>query len=79
MPDFSVLHCLSEFAQVRGHQVGDAMQPSHPLPPPSLFAFSLSQHQGLFHGVDSGIIANINWSLPSAPGTKLLKPLSFPQ
>ena len=27
----------------------DAVQPSHPLPPSSLFDFSLSQHQGLFH------------------------------
>ena len=31
------------------HWVGDAIQPSHPLPPPSSPALSLSQHQGLFH------------------------------
>ena len=30
------------------HWVGDAIQPSHPLSPPSLPAFNLSQHQGLF-------------------------------
>ena len=30
------------------HQVGDAIQPSHPLSSPSLPAFSSSQHQGLF-------------------------------
>ena len=28
--------------------VGDVIQPSHPLPPLSSFAFNLSQHQGLF-------------------------------
>ena len=31
MPDFSVLHYL-EFAQTDVHRVGDAIQPSHPLP-----------------------------------------------
>ena len=30
------------------HQVGDAIQPSHPLLSPSPPAFNLSQHQGLF-------------------------------
>ena len=29
------------------HGVGDATQPSHPLPPSSPFAFNLSQHQSL--------------------------------
>ena len=45
-PGFPVLHYLLEFAQIHDHWVGDATQPSHPLPPPS-FAFNLSQHQGL--------------------------------
>ena len=31
----------------------DAIQPSHPLSSPSLSAFNLSQHQGLFQGVIS--------------------------
>ena len=35
------------------HQVGDAIQPSHPLSSPSLPAFNLSQHQGLFQWVGS--------------------------
>ena len=39
---------LPELAQTRVRRVDDAIQPSHPLPPPSLPAFSLSQHQGLF-------------------------------
>ena len=33
---------------VNNHQVGDAIQPSHPLLAPSPPAFNLSQHQGLF-------------------------------
>ena len=37
-------HHLLEFAQVHIHWISDAIQPSHPLPPPS--AFNLSQHQG---------------------------------
>ena len=35
MPDFSVLHYLPEFAQTHVHWVGDAILPSHPLPPSS--------------------------------------------
>ena len=34
-------------------EVGDAIQPSHPLPPPSPPAFNLSQHQSLFQSVSS--------------------------
>ena len=41
-------HQLPELAQTHVHRVGDAIQPSHPLPPPSPPAVSLSQHQGLF-------------------------------
>ena len=48
-----VPHHLPEFAQVHVHWVSDAIQPSHPLPPSSLFAFNLSQHQGLFQWVSS--------------------------
>ena len=43
------LHYLPEFAQTHVYWVGDAIQPSHPLPPPSPLAFNLSQLQGLFH------------------------------
>ena len=45
---FLVLHYLAEIAQTHVHRVSDTIQPSHPLPPPSPFAFNLSQHQGLF-------------------------------
>ena len=43
--DFPVLHYLLELAQTHIHWLGDAVQPSHPLPPPFLPALSLSQHQ----------------------------------
>ena len=45
MPGFPVLHYLPEFAQTQVHGVGDAIQLSHPLSPPSLPALSLPQHQ----------------------------------
>ena len=45
---FPVLHYLPEFAQTHVHWVGDATQPSHPLPSPSPPAFGLYQHQGFF-------------------------------
>ena len=44
---FPVHHQLPELAQVLVHQVGDAIQPSHPLLSPSP-VFNLSQHWGLF-------------------------------
>jgi len=44
MPGFSVLHYLWEFAQTHVRWVIDAIQPSHPLLPPSL-ALNFSQHQ----------------------------------
>ena len=46
-------HQLPEFTQTHVHQVGDAIQPSHPLSSPSPPAFNLSQHQGLFWRVSS--------------------------
>ena len=45
MPGFPVLHYLPEFAQTHVHWVGDAIQPSYPLSPPSPPALNLSQHQ----------------------------------
>ena len=48
-----VHHQLPELAQTHVHQVGDAIQPSHPLSSTSLPTFNLSQHQGLFQGVSS--------------------------
>ena len=42
--NFSIIDQLYVFF----HQFSDAIQPSHPLSSPSLPAFNLSQHQGLF-------------------------------
>ena len=42
-----------EFTQTHVHWVSDAIQPSHPLSPPSPPALNLSQHQGLFWWVGS--------------------------
>ena len=47
-PDLPVHHQLSEFNQTHVHQVGDAIQLSHPLSSPSPPALNLSEHQGLF-------------------------------
>ena len=45
---FPVHHQLLELAQIHVHQVGDAIQLSHPLSPLSPPSFSLSQHHSLF-------------------------------
>ena len=50
---FLILHCLPGFTQTHVHQVGDAIQPSHPLLSPSPPALNLFQHQGLFQWIGS--------------------------
>ena len=52
-PGLPVHHQLLEFTQTHVHQVGDAIQPSHPLSSPSPPAPNPSQHQGLFRRVSS--------------------------
>ena len=52
-PGLPVHHQLPELTQTHVHWVGNAIQPSHPLSSPSLPAFNLSQHQGLFKWVSS--------------------------
>ena len=47
-PGFPVFHYLLEFAETHVHWVGDGIQPSHPLLPPSPPALNLFQHQGIF-------------------------------
>ena len=44
-PGLSVHHQLPEFTQTHVHQVGDAIQPSHPLSSPSPPAPNPSQHR----------------------------------
>ena len=52
-PGLPVHHQLPEPTQTHVHQVGDAIQPSHPLSSPSPPAPNPSQHQGLFKWVSS--------------------------
>ena len=52
-PGLPVHHQLLEFTQIHAHQVGDAIQPSHPLSSPSPPALNPSQHQGLFQWINS--------------------------
>ena len=60
-PGFPDLHYFLEFAQTNVHWVGDAIQPSHLLSPPSP-AFNLSQHQGLSQWVGCSIRWPKYWS-----------------
>ena len=48
-----VHHQLLELAQTHIHRVSDAIQPSHPLLPPSAPALNLAHHQGLFQWVNA--------------------------
>ena len=61
MPALPVHRQLPEFTQTHVHQVGDAIQPSHPLLSSSP-AFNLSQHLGLFQWVRLGITWPKYWS-----------------
>ena len=70
-PGFPVLHYLLEFIQTHVHWVGDAIQPSHPLSPPSPPALNLSQHQGLFQWITNRLGYNLatkqQWRKSSVP------------
>ena len=52
-PGLPVPHHLPEFAQTHVCWVSDAIQPSHPLSPPSPPALNFPQYQGLFQWVGS--------------------------
>ena len=60
-PGFPVHPYLLELAQAHVLWVDDAIQPSHPLSPPSPPALNLSQHQGLFQSVSS--LHQVAWVL----------------
>ena len=76
---FPVLHQLLELAQIHVHWVSDAIQPSHPLSPPSPPAFNISQHQGLF----KESVLHIKWpkywsfSFSISPSKEYLALISF--
>ena len=75
-----VLEHLLEFAETHVPRVSGAIQPSHPLPPPSPFAFSLSQLQGLSQGVGfklSTCRAGAGWGAPLCLGSCLAAGLAL--
>ena len=75
----SPVHYLPEFAQIHVHWASDAIQPSHPLPPSSPFAFNLSQHQGLFQWVSSShqVARVLSFSFSISPSNEYSGLISF--
>ena len=69
-PGFPILHYLLEFAQTHVHWVSDAIQPSHPLLPPSPPALNLSQYQSLFQRVGSSDQVAKYWSFSISPSNE---------
>ena len=63
-PGLPVHHQLLEFTQTHVHRVSDAIQPSHPLSPPSPSAPNPFQHQSLFQWVNSSFLPKntLDWS-----------------
>ena len=68
-----------EFTQTHVHWVGDAIQPSHPLSPPSPPTFNLSQHQGLFKWVSSShqVAKALKFQLQHSPSNEYSGLISF--
>ena len=58
-PGLPVHHQLPESTQTHIHEVGDAIQASHPLSSPSPPALSLSQNQGFFSSESA--LGRIRW------------------
>ena len=79
MPVFSVLHQLLESAQTHVHRVNVAIQPSHPLLPPSPLAPDLAQRQGF----SSELAVHIRWpkygSFNFSPSNEYSGLISAPQ
>jgi len=69
-PGFLVYHKLPELAQTHVHQVGDAIEPSHPLLSTSPPAFNFSQYQGLFSESVLCIRWPKYWSLSISPSNE---------
>ena len=80
-PGLPVHHQLPEFTQTHAHQIGDAIQPSHPLSSPSPLAPNPSQHQGLFQWVNSSHeVAKVKYwsfSFNISPSNEHPGPISF--
>ena len=79
MPGFPAHHQLPDIAQTHVHQVGDAIQPSHPLSSPSPPTFNLPQHQGLLQGVSSlhQVAKVLELQLQHQPSNEYLGLISF--
>ena len=58
-PGLPVHHQLPEFTQTHGHQVSDAIQPSHPLSSPSPHALSDGSRR------ESVLVSSRFWCLPA--------------
>ena len=69
-----VLHSLLKFFLVHVHWIGDAIQPSHPLSPPSPPALNLSQNKGLSQCLGSLHQVARVWEFIPRPGIKVLSP-----
>ena len=69
---FPVLPYFPEFARIHVHWVRDAIQPSHPLSPPSPLALNPSQHQGLFQWPKYW-----SFSFSTSPSSEYSKLVSF--
>ena len=78
-PGFPVLRQFRELTQTHVHQVGGAIQPSHPLSSPSPAAFNLSQHQGLFKWVSSlhQVAKVLEFQLSKSPSNEYSRLISF--
>ena len=74
-----VHHQLPEFTQTHVHWVGDTIQPSYPLSSPSLPAFNLPQHQGLFQWVSSlhQVARVLSFSFSISPSNEYSGLISF--
>ena len=79
MPGLPVHQPNPGFTKNHVHQVGDAIQPSHPLSSPSPPALNLSQHQGLFKWVSSSneVAKYWNFSFSISPSNENPGLISF--
>ena len=77
MPGFPIHHQLPELTQTQVHQVGDGIQPSHPLLSPSPPAFNLSQHQDLLNESVLCIRWSKYWSFSISPSNEYSGLISF--
>ena len=77
MPGFPVLHYLQEFAQTHVHWISDAIQPSHPLLPPTPLP-SIFPNIEIFSNESALLIRCPNhWSFSISPSNEYLEFISF--